>query len=68
MTIPILLFSSAIESYTDQVQTTIEYTYDEVGNITEKKVTYSTSPDPITINSGAAYRKGYEDYAVVEIP
>src|SRR3989304_1080473 len=55
MTIAFLVFASVVESYGDQVQTTIEYTYDELGNITQKAVTYTTTGDPITINSGAAY-------------
>ena len=44
MTITALVFASVIELYSDSVTATIEYKYDEVGNITEKKVTYTTTP------------------------
>jgi hypothetical protein len=55
MALAVLLIVSVIESYGNSVRATIEYQYDGVGNITEKKVTYTTTADPITINSGAAY-------------
>jgi len=37
MTVMALLFASAIESYCDSVEATIEYKYDGVGNVIEKK-------------------------------
>jgi len=55
MIIAVFLLASAIKSYSESVEATIEYVYDGVGNIIEKKVTYSTSPGstdtnpPITI-------------------
>ena len=62
MSVTVLLLASVIESYSDSARATIEYIYDEVGNVIEKTVSYSTatgaddtSPPVTTASPGGGF-------------